>query len=291
MEGGRVTYLRYKPNTNCIVSYQFDRRNPATCELEPAFYYGKCSDPGGFRTANNKFQTHKWIQPSVGPAVVPFEEGSAIFYAFPNDTELDGLGILQTPEKLRRFVGSHIRGSEDQNQRISRSSLTTELVRYKPERRAVLRTRTKLLDRNTDTRDKVRIYWKVCAEIQTQEVHRRMRFLKNNLHRSSGVRVPNPLGYDPEGRILVIGEIKGRQLTKVLESKEPGNASADAVERRSGAGPPTQPIRLKSRDPRLPRCPHDHCRNCRNGRCSFAGITRTGQPTLGETHALRTREN
>ena len=86
--------------------------------------------------------------------------------------------------------------------------LTTELVRYKPERRAVLRTQTKLVDRNTRGRDKVSIYWKVFSNSHAKEAYRRMRFLNENLFGFGGLKVPEACGFDPGGRILVMKAVK-----------------------------------------------------------------------------------
>ena len=60
-----------------------------------------------------------------------------------------------------------------------------------------------------------------------------MQFLMENLPESSDVRVPEPLGFDPEDRILVMKAVQGQPLIEVLESRD--SVAADAVQRTGAA--------------------------------------------------------
>ena len=231
VENGHGFYLRYKPGASCIAAYQFERKNPESGEAEPAFFYGKCSTPEAFSIAIQKAQTHRWVQPPSGPPVVPDHESSTLFYAFPNDPGLTGLRLLQTPEKLRRFLQQYLPQHTSESWRLSRTRLTNQVVRYKPGRRAVFALKTKAINLETNEREAVRLYWRVCQDNQVEEVFRTMRRLREHFKTVSGVNVPRPLGTDPKGRVLVMEEMPGQSLTEILES---GLANT-AVERTGAA--------------------------------------------------------
>jgi aminoglycoside phosphotransferase (APT) family kinase protein len=224
VENGQVFYLRYKPGTNCIAAYQFERRNLETGKAEPAFFYGKCSTPEAFSVAHKKAQAHRWVPPPIGPSVVSFEEGATLFYAFPIDTGLPGLRLLESPNRLRRFLQQHLSDYSTAAWRLSKGGLTTEVVRYKPERRAVLCFSTRAIDRKSGEKEEVRLYWRVYRDTQAAEIFRRMHFLKSVLPESGEFTVPRPLGFDSEARVLLMSAIKGQPLLELLQRNEATSA-------------------------------------------------------------------
>ena len=227
VEEGRVFYVRYKPNTNCVAAYEFTRKDPLTGEKESAYFYGKCSTSDDFTLALRKAQNHRWLDTRAGSPVIPFEAGNTLFYAFPNDARLNGLRLLETPKKLTQFFQRYLPAYPAGEWRLSNAALKSEVVRYKPERRAVFLSRTKAIDRQDDDREKLRLYWRIYCDDQAGEVFRRMRFLSNNLAKSGHLTTPLPLGFDSKAQFLMMEAIKGRPLVELLQE----GGALSAVER------------------------------------------------------------
>ncbi len=199
VEGGFPFYLKYKPRTSCIAAYEF--RIPGTGER--AIYYGKCFAPSQFPLARHKASHHRWTVPASGPSVLPWPEAGALLFAFPNDPRLDGLRILARPRKLSRLVSAHL-------PHLRSEGLGTDLIRYKPERRAVFRSGNGH-DRPGRGRARDEFYWRVYGDGQGLEVFRRLTVLADALPRD-GVRTPRPYAYDPARQILAMEALPGRPL-------------------------------------------------------------------------------
>ncbi len=231
LQGGRIFYLRYKPKTSCIAAYEFEMKNPETGDGEPAFFYAKGMTINEYLLAATKAENHRWVEPPFGPSVARWDEAGVLFFAFPNDALLDGLRILEEPKKFQRFLYEHLTSYPPENWRLSDKRLKTELVRYKPERRAVFRSETKAIHRQTEEKRKVEVYWRVYGENQGAEVFRRMQFLKKNISILDSVTVPTPYGYEPERQILLLEALGGAPLLERLSTEQ----ASCAVERTAAA--------------------------------------------------------
>ena len=203
IEGGSLFYLKYKPGTSCIAAYAFLRPGSG----ERAVYYGKSMGPQQFPLAHDKASRHRWTEPTVGPAVHPWPEARALLFAFPNDARLDGLRILAKPRKIRRLVSGPLPG-------LGSGEVKTALVRYKPERRAVLRSAI----------GRAPFYWRVYADGQGPDVFRRLTVLA-----AAGVKAPRPYAYDPDRQILAMEELPGRPFEELLETEPAVPAAAAAA--------------------------------------------------------------
>lgn len=231
VENGQVVYRWYKPDSNCIVAYRFQRTSLATGEFETAFFYGKCFTSEAYPAARKKALGKRWVEQPAGPAFIPLDSAAALLYAFPNDAEMRGLSLLGTQRKLRRFLQAQLVDYPFRAWRLPKKSLSTEIVRYKPERRAVFRFRAKTVNRQTRDKEKVLLYWRVDRASQTEEISRRMCFLKDNLPESGDLIVPRAMGFDSDSRVLVMEALAGQPLVEVLQT---GQAAA-AVERTGAA--------------------------------------------------------
>lgn len=228
---GEVYYVRYKAQTNCLAGYRFTRSNASTGNDEQVYFYGKCLNPSEFEVAREKSRMHRWTEVQHGQAVMPVEEFNTIFYAFPNDAQLDGLRLLREPDKLTEFIQTYLPEYESDDWRLSNAGLKNTLVRYKPERRAVFRFRTKAVNRNTDQRQRLKLYWRVYGDGQAGEVFRRMDMLADTFGKSDLLRTPRPIGWDPYNEVLMMEEIEGTSLEMILSTSE----AAPSV-RLAGAG-------------------------------------------------------
>ncbi|MGH8003440.1 MAG: aminoglycoside phosphotransferase family protein, partial [Limisphaerales bacterium] len=231
VEGGRIFYLRYKPNTSCIAAYEFERKNPETEKREPVIFYAKGMTTNAYLLAATKAENHRWVDVPFGPSVARWDEACALLFAFPNDALLDGLRILEESKKLQRFLYENLPAYPPDEWRLSDKRLATELVRYKPERRAVFRSRTKAIHRQSEEKERVEVYWRVYGENLGAEVFRRMEFLKGNLAKQSIPTVPTPFGYEPERRILLMEALGGKPLLELLATDQ----VSKAIERTAAA--------------------------------------------------------
>jgi len=231
LAGGRIFYLRYKPKTSCIAAYEFEEKNLETGTNEPVIFYAKGMTTNGYLLAATKAENHRWVDVPFGPSVSRWDEAAALLFAFPNDALLDGLRILEEPKKLQRFLYENLAAYPADKWRLSDKRLNTDLVRYKPERRAVFRSETKAIHHQTEEKRKVEVYWRVYAENQGEEIFRRMQFLKMNLSKGGLPTIPTPFGYEPERRILLMEALSGRPLLESLGSAQASNA----VERTAAA--------------------------------------------------------
>ncbi len=231
LAGGRIFYLRYKPKTSCIAAYEFERKNPETGEREPIIFYAKGMTTNSYLLAATKAENHRWVEVPFGPSVARWDEAAALLFAFPNDALLDGLRILEEPKKFQRFLYEHLTAYPSELWRLSDKRLKTELVRYKPERRAVFRSETKAIHHQTEEKRKVEVFWRVYGENQGEEVFRRMRFLKRNLSKPGLPTVSTPYGYEPERQILLMEALGGQSLLEMLATE----AAASVIERTAAA--------------------------------------------------------
>ena len=224
VEGGQVYYLRYKPGTSCIAAYQFTRTDPTTGEEVPAVFYGKCATRDSFEVAYEKVRAHRWLTTSPGAPVIPHEEGKTLFFTFPNDVKLVALRSLATPRRLRRFMRPYLPDHPATEWRLPQARLTTEVVRYKPERRAVMRSIARAVHEETGRREKVRVYWRVYRDGQVAEMFRRLRFLKA-ASASERLAVPAPLGFDPKRQVLLTEAVEGQPLGESLRTERRASAA------------------------------------------------------------------
>ncbi|MCI0330425.1 MAG: aminoglycoside phosphotransferase family protein [candidate division Zixibacteria bacterium] len=231
VEEGRIFYLRYKPKTSCIVAYEFARKNSETGEREPVIFYAKGTTTNGYLLSATKAENHRWVDVPFGPSVARWDEACALLFAFPNDAVLDVLRILEEPKKLQRFLYENLSAYPSDQWRLSDKRLNTELIRYKPERRAVFRSETKAIHHQTEEKRNVEVYWRVYGENQGEEVFRRMQVLKKNVSNQGLPVVPTPYSYEPERRILLMEALAGKPLLELLTTE----AAASVIERTAAA--------------------------------------------------------
>ncbi|GEM_PF-3588381 len=108
--------------------------------------------------------------------------------------------------------------------------LATEVLHYKPRNRCVLRLTARLADPRRGPSERV-VYAKIFADDRGAASHRAMLKLWDVAHRSKHLRLPEPLGYDADRRMLVMAEAPGeRDLALWLRAVEKGQPLPDGVD-------------------------------------------------------------
>ena len=134
---------------------------------------------------------------------------------FPVDPGLPALAEVTGPEAARLFA-PHLPECQA-GARIE--AIECELRHYKPGERAVLKVRSTLRT-GTNTTQRT-IYAKVFSDQHGAVSHAELQALSAAARRSDDLRIPEPLGYDADRRMLVMAEVPGgRDLSQWIHCVE-----------------------------------------------------------------------
>lgn len=122
--GGEITYLRYKPATNCLVTYRL------RCAHGPVDVYAKAHTPAALHKLR-KVADRATAPSPLGPGRLVLPELALTVCAFPNDDKLRALVRLADARLRGRLLR---RVFED---RPALWDAVPQPLRYKPERRCV----------------------------------------------------------------------------------------------------------------------------------------------------------
>ena len=208
IESCEIAYVRYKPQTNCLVSYML-RTGGQKSEVT---LYGKCYTDADFANAAGKAEAGNWIEIDGVQPVVIVPELSAIFYRFPNDKEIPGLRLIADPKKVQRILYDYLTELPAEQWRISDKRLQITLVRYKPEKRAVFRVDTRATNRSSGEKRAVCVFIRTYADDRGRAITTVMEALHDFAAKNSSITIPRPLIYLPERKTLVIEGLSGEQL-------------------------------------------------------------------------------
>lgn len=218
IESCRVTYIRYKPATNCIIAYSARyQRNDNPAEL---LFYGKCYTKEDYLQAVQKADELVPNQSEYENTVISVPEFYSIFYLFPNDTVLDGLETVFDSRKLVRLLYDYYSEFEKSSWRITDKKLRTTVVRYKPEKRAVIRINTRAKNRIDSQKRKICLYARSYSDESGDAIFKRMKYLAEVFQGNPKIEVPMPLGYILEKRLLLVKSVTGIPLSEQLDSTD-----------------------------------------------------------------------
>jgi len=210
-----IEYIRYKPSTNCIISYRIKKQEVE--RLEHISLYAKLYTKNDYDDAVEKAANHRWIPIEGIDPYITIPDYHAIVYFFPNDCLIDGLRVLSTPKKIQRILYEHYGDFPEADWRISDSKLKISLARYKPERRAVLRCDTKAVNRQSGERVPLGVYLRIYGDKLGMQVFEIQKALYDKTINSDLLRVPRPIAYLDERNLLVMETVFGEQLLDNLK--------------------------------------------------------------------------
>ncbi|MEE9554994.1 MAG: phosphotransferase [candidate division Zixibacteria bacterium] len=218
----RILYIRYKPGTNCIVAYQLQLEKDG--EPKEILFYAKLYTEDDYENATRKAASSRWIPiPDLEPYIT-LPEHATILYFYPNDCLIDGLRILSDLKKIQRILYENYDQYPEDKWRISNRQISLSTVRYKPERRVVLRCRARAKNRETSKWVWLKLYIRVYADDRGAALFS----LQEKIHKlseDSGLFTsPRPLTYLPERKALIMEKARGKQF---LESIEGDNRAAN----------------------------------------------------------------
>lgn len=215
-----LLYVRYKPSTNCVVTCRIslaaDKGVPATSLVVAA----KCYTTGDFDRAHAKAQAHSWVKATELEPVLPFPLYGTLVFVFPNDAEIPGLDTMTNPKKLQRILYDCLTDYPNSTWRISDSRLKTEVVRYKPEKRVVVRAETKAVNRETHQKELIEVFIRGYCDDRGQQIFSTMRNLHEQLEDNADATVPRPLAYLADKHMMLVRGVAGHVLRDRLDQSD-----------------------------------------------------------------------
>jgi len=154
-----VGYLRWKPDTSCRLTVVGTSGGKG--ERPPlGFLLHLYPDRERARTAYEKLIRREPVIGEEGFEPFLSEDPPLVAAPFPNDPELPSLRYVYDPTRFRRALSKTRPNAYPAGEwRLQKRHIRTELLAYKPGRRAVFRVRVGVRHESRD--EKVRLYWHV----------------------------------------------------------------------------------------------------------------------------------
>lgn len=212
----KISNLRRKTRTNCTICYELTRASESAPSNE--FVYIRAFSKSEYSDAERRAQQSRWAMTVENLSITPLRDLCAIVYWFPNDERLDGLRRIVVPKKLQRLFYEHLTEYPLADWRISDRSIRLRLIRYKPERRAILRCRFRA-HRNdkTDSHERF-VYLGLYEGERVAEQARTLEHLGRLSEGSKEWTTAPLLGVDEANAMMIWGELPGPTLRSELAS-------------------------------------------------------------------------
>lgn len=213
-----IRYVRYKPATSCIIGYLLKYIRTETGEEIRSYAYVKCYDKNNHANAAAKLERPVDTERMCS---VVLKSIDSILYPVWADKELEGIELAFTPRKLARPLREGLAEFPDQQWRLSDKKLKAEIVRYKPERRAVVRLNTRVKNKETGEKIPLTVYARCYADDRSTKIGPLMTTLsKRGRELEAPVVVPLPISYLPEKKTLLVRSVAGKQLANCLDASD-----------------------------------------------------------------------
>ncbi len=200
---GEVTYVRYKPDTSLIAGYRFSTDNAS----QPAVLgYGKLVPAPRAREAFAK--ANAIAEKQSESHVLSLDPLPLFFHLFPFDREIRGLRHLMNRDKLKRIARDTISWGSPAV-RVSGKRTSLSLLRYKPERRAVVAADFGLVDETTGRESRQLAHLKAYAHRAGESATRVAGWLAAAPRSEHAPRLARTLAYDPATEILIQERLSG----------------------------------------------------------------------------------
>ncbi|MGA1076186.1 MAG: phosphotransferase, partial [Ilumatobacteraceae bacterium] len=194
-EAARPNYLRLKIGESAMVGFDLDVGADGGRITVPA-YARTFVQPDAATRAHSKAMTKRVVGSPCGAGVALAPSGRTVVHVFPNDAGLPGLAQVSQVSKCLRMIAEF---PSFDGLRFRKSKSRIDLVRYKPERRAILR-----LSAVPDTAAALDLYVRWFPDARGM----RGNAIAAVLH-AAGVGVAEPLGASADGRLTLERAVDG----------------------------------------------------------------------------------
>ncbi len=209
-----VSYVRYKPGTSCLFGLDISG-------VEGKFHRGyikifESGDPEEcFRKYSGRAKEGGWAH--------LFDGARAVYFNFPLDRSVRGLPFLVSVNHLKHRIHESVESYSPSTIRIRAKKSSLEILRYKPERRCIVSARLCTRDARNGEPGEFKLVAQAYAGVDGARTYSMMRHIASYTGNAS-FRIPKPLGYDSENRILFQEFVNGRDLYEDLLG--PGGTTA-----------------------------------------------------------------
>jgi hypothetical protein len=206
LESAKLTYLKYRPTSRCLVGYRLQGVQGWELDVSATTY--PSSQRGRLARARKLA-----MEVGSGTGLIVLDDCASIVQVFPRDRRLPALARLADCGKRRRLLDELLPGRPE----FRHAGIYS--LAYKPECRHVA-----LVQARDGTRAIIKAY--------RQDAYEAARLVANAFEARGGLRIPRLLGHSDRHRLLAFEWLPGRTLEGALTSV-PTNASTAAV---AGAG-------------------------------------------------------
>jgi len=202
-------YVRLKPDTSCRLTV-FDR------DTQGGF------PPRGFRVDLYAGRERALVAFAKERGGFVDEEHLAVVTPFPNDPKIPGLRHCYRSYRLRRLLADLLEERFPRTSwRTRRSNLQTELLAYKPGRRAVVRVEVELV-RGRAERSQVSVVLKLTEAGRAEPLHEKLAALDVAIPFGTVVRRPRLLGFAADRQAVALEYAPGTPLRRLPQSQWAG---------------------------------------------------------------------
>ncbi len=205
--------LRYKPGASCLLLYG----RPSAVPSRP-LYYMKVFTPARARVAAAKWASRPDRSEGSVATTLDFREHGILVFGFPNDARMRRLPHLVDAKRLKRDVAHTCPELLSNGERVSGKQTLIEVLRYKPERRAVARLDFGLVDERTGSRRRRLLFGKQYGDRSPAEVAAR---LEEVGRKARGFLVTRVAGVSAVTGTIFLEAARGDSLCASLESPSP----------------------------------------------------------------------
>ncbi len=209
---GETTYVRYKPGTSLVVGYRFPTEGDPS--LPFVMGYGKLVPEE--RIGESFVKAKAIAEKRSDSRVLLLAPLPLVFHVFPFDREIPGLRQVMNRDKLKR-IARRVIAWDAPTVRVSGKRTSLSLLRYKPERRALVAASLGLVDESTGRVEHRFSHVKAYADETGERTVRLMAALAGDAGAPEAPVLPEVLGYDGETRILFQETVPGEPMLRARD--------------------------------------------------------------------------
>lgn len=211
-----IEYIRYKPSTNCLATYRVTYRDDQNEVLETVLW-GKAFARADFAVATDKLKSRQKRMTNILAEGIVLEGALIIIDDIANDMQLEGLQTIFDSRKLRRILYELVPDYPASQWRISHKRLTTSIIRFKPEKRAVVRIATIATNLASGEERDLIMFLRCYCDSRGENIFAVMQNLASGTAGLARACVPRPFAYLSEKRLLIVEGVNGLPLLDCLE--------------------------------------------------------------------------
>ncbi len=211
----QISYVRYKPDTSCIVTYKVVLQHKISNENSTSYFYAKAYTIENYDLAKNKsLGLHLSVRKQDSVSIC-FDSAKIIFYPFYGDSEIKSLDSILDSRKLRRILYRHDSLLNNNEYRISHKNMKYEILRYKPEKRILLKVTTLRTHIKSGTKEVINYFIKCDVSRKGKSIFELLNTISND--------IPNvivPICYDIEKQFMIYKDAQADDVCSIIESEK-----------------------------------------------------------------------